>query len=500
MLRLYSRAVFATAVLCGIVLAQEMQSTPYDLIRPVWPETWDSTVFDTYVPNPKKKRPVPENRTPADFKPNEYVPDTLNQAYLDAMNLRIGRIRINQAGYLTEDTERPFYYVGEATAFTVVDLEGKQVGEGALTSTGQTTTSDWTIIAGTDAATNDQIRYTAKTKGPSGDVKVGNLPMNLPTNQRLRVKVGEELSATFIVSERVYSMVRDATLKFMGINRSGDSESWFHPASHTKDGAGTVVSAGGGSTAGVTSTEGALSGGWYDCGDHLKESQTQGYAVMVLAVLAATAPDRDEDHYAYNHGETNRLDGIPDMLREAKHGADFALKAYDLANGVIDNMALSVGNFGTDHNWWGRPENQDFVPIKDRGGPLGRDVRLGELGSNISSQYAAALAILSKLYAPYDADYAAKCLKVSEEMYDFAKSLATGKSTYGGGKPFVHNLKAAGWSSSAYNGNNEFYDELALASVALLYATGDKKYLDDAAESKTLGVAAPAQQFATGAG
>ncbi len=475
--------------LCAFAEDQE-QPTPYDMIRPVWPLTWDTTVFDNFDTTvTTKKNMVPKNRTPADFAPNKFVPDTLNQAYLDAMNAKISPIRVNQAGYIPDDPEMQFYYVGTASTFDVVDSTGTSVlASGTLTATSNKTESSWTILAGTNAATNDQKRYKVVVTGPSGTIMTGYLAgLGLPTNQRLRVKIGKDISATFVISENIYSMVRDATLKFAGINRSGNSESWFHSASHTQDGqGGTIVNDLTGSPSGLT-TKGDLTGGWYDCGDHLKESQTQAYAFMVFAVLAATNPTHDPDHYAYNQGETVNTDGIPDMLREAKHGADFFLKAYDLADGVIDNMAVSVGNFGADHGWWGRPENQDYIPatVTGRGGPHERDIRLGELGSNISGQIAAGLALLSVNYATYDPAFAAKCLKVSKEMYDFAKNLALGKTTYGDGKTFVNNKTAAGWSSSAYNGNNEFQDDLGLAAISLLYATQDTSYLNDAVENTT---------------
>ncbi len=475
--------------ICAFAEDQE-QPTPYDMIRPVWPITWDSTVFDNFDTTVTvKKNMVPKNRTPADFAPNKFVPDTLNQAYLDAMNVKISPIRVNQAGYIPDDPEMHFYYVGTDTKFEVVDSTGANVlASGTFTATSNTTQSSWTILAGTNAATNDQKRYQVTATGPSGTIMVGSLAgLGLPKNERLRVKVGNNISSTFVISEDIYSMVRDATLKFAGINRSGNSESWFHAASHTLDGqGGPIVNNVTGSPSGLTK-KGDLTGGWYDCGDHLKESQTQAYAFMVFAVLAATNPTHDADHYAYNQGETVNKDGIPDMLREAKHGADFFLKSYDLADGVIDNMAVSVGNFGADHGWWGRPENQDYIPstVTGRGGPHERDVRLGELGSNISGQIAAGLALLSVKYAIYDSAFAAKCLKVSKEMYDFAKNLALGNSTYGNGKTFVNNKTAAGWSSPAYNGNNEFQDDLGLAAISLLYATQDASYLNDAVENTT---------------
>ena len=495
--------LFALCAAVGFTSAQQEQPTPYDLIRPTYPLTWDTTVFkhfDTSVT--KKKNMLPKNLTPASYAPNALIPDTLNQAYLDAINYRMSPIRINQAGYLEKDLERQFYYVGNATTFEVVDVEGKSLSPavtGTLKSSGQTTTSDWTIIAGTNAATNDQKRYQVDIKGQSGTIMIGNIPQGVPTETRLRIKVGNDISSTFIISDKVYSMVKDAALKFYGINRSGNGESWFHPASHTLDGGGPIVT-GADDVRGPfnASLAGTLEGGYYDCGDHLKESQTQMYAFMVAAVMAATNPDADEDHFAFNQGETVNTDGMPDMLREAKHGADFVLRAYNRAKGVIDDMALSVGNFGSDHAWWGRPENQDKLPVDnsasatDRGGPASRTVRLGEIGANIGGETAAGMALVAKMYSEYPEHkaFADSCLKVAKEMYDFAKSMAQGKT-------YKNNKKAAGWSSPAYNGNNEFYDDMALASVALLYATGEKTYADDMLRNKNM---VAGQEYAQGPG
>ena len=92
-----------TAATC-VMAAQQEQPTPYDLIRPTWPLTWDESAFnrfDTTVT--KKKNMVPKNRTPASYKANELIPDTLNQAYLDNINTHMSPIRINQAGYLEKD-------------------------------------------------------------------------------------------------------------------------------------------------------------------------------------------------------------------------------------------------------------------------------------------------------------------------------------------------------------------------------------------------------------
>ncbi|NLB64316.1 MAG: glycoside hydrolase [Fibrobacter sp.] len=471
------RFIIVLLLSCLTAFAQ-IEPTPFELIRPVFPLSWDSTIFDQYVPG-MRSNSVPTNLTPAAYEPNAPIPDTLNQAYLDAINLNMSPIRVNQAGYLPSDPEKMIYYVGNASTFEVVDSSGTTVlGTGTFEPTGTSTESHYKIVAGVNAERDMNIRYSVENFGPKGSLQKGFLPGGLPEETRMRIKVGNDFSATFIISDRIYSMVRDATLKFYGINRSGDSESWFHPPSHTQDGGGPIV---GGQGGGGTGTPGSMSGGWYDCGDHLKESLTQSYAFMVLSVMHAADPTRDEDNYAYNHSEIHNTDGIPDILREAKHGADYALKAYDFANGVIDNMPLSVGNFGADHGWWGRPENQDFIPtsITGRGGPHERDLRLGEVGSTVGAQFAAGLAILSVHYEVYDPEFAAKALKVAKELYVFAKELALGTSNNA-------NNTLSTFSSSAYNGNNEYYDDLGLAAIALLYATQDTMYLYDAVENPAL--------------
>lgn len=491
-------SVTLLAAISAMAASQE-QPTPYDLIRPVWPLTWDSTVFDHFVPDPIPRNPIPKNRTPAAYAPNEFIPDTLNQAYIDAMNYRMSPIRVNQAGYLEKDPEKQFYYVGNATEFEVVDADGNSFSpavKGTFQPSTKSISSDWRIVAGTNAATNNKLRYEVNIKGTSGTIQIGHIPDGLPTKTRLRIKVGNDFSSTFIISDEVYSMVRNAALKFYGINRSGDSESWFHPASHTKDGAGGEV-VGKDEARGIynPAMAGTLAGGYYDCGDHLKESQTQMYAFAVAAVMATTNKNADVDVYDYNQGKTT-IDGIPDMLREAKHGADFVLKAYKRANGVIDNMALSVGSFGADHGWWGRPENQDKLPVDnsasatDRGGPAARAVRLGEIGSSVAGETTAGLAILAKDYAIYDKDFADSCLTIAKKMYDFGKDLATGKSFTNNTDPIVN--------TPAYSGSTVYHDDMALGAVALFYATGDTTYLYDLVENPQLRGGQSKQDFAYG--
>jgi len=422
--------------------------TPYELLRPVWPQTWNEAAYKSIT---VVKGSIPKGATPVGYAPGVFIPDTTSQAYLDAMNVQISPIRVNQAGYRPDDVKY-IYYVGSATTFQVVKSSDPAtvVGTGTFSKSRGSTSSSISIRASNNAATTTggDTRYTAKGTGPSGTLQEGQLPTGLPENERLRIKVGNDLSADFIISAQTYSMVKDATLKFFGINRSGDSQNWFHKPSHLGD---------------------PIPGGWYDCGDHLKEAITQSGTLALLSMLAAIYPDRDTDKYAYNQGNTVNTDGIPDILREAKHGADYFLFAYNKNNQKVDaSLHLSVGDFGKDHGWWGSPEYQD--PMKaDYGGTVSRQALRNDLWSSTAGRIAAGLAFTSVQYRRFDAAYADQALEAAKAFYAYGRA-----------------KKNAG-SSMAYNGESAYYDDMALGAVALLYATRENAYLQDLAYDKTLG-------------
>ena len=459
----FLKTAAAFGVALGATLSVSAAETPYDLIRPVYPMTWDTlsaaeggTVYDfanfkvneedTFVGTPKS------GSKPADFKANAYIADTVDQAYLDALILQPSDIRVNQAGYLTDDPEKQFYYVSdkcEEATYSVVDLDGEEVAKGGKFKANGTSDQ---VIRVVNAFVNSLLkRYTVEKTTPGTKVCAGKLAelAALPTDKRLRIKVGKQYSSTFIVSDKVYSMVRDANLKFFGVQRSGDSESWFHGPSHVHD---------------------TITGGWYDAGDFLKEAPTMGYAFMMLSVLSTVHPERDEDHYAFNHNEIVKTDGIPDMLREARHGAEFYLRSYEYAKGEIKDMIVNIGD-ETDHIYWTRADSMESIdPVPPR--PV-----IHGIGPGMSAQVAAGLALLSVSYATYDKPFADSCLKVAEKLYAYAKE---------------HFGEEEVCYQAFYSCSNpsKYVDVLAMAAIALHYATYEKSkkmdYLNDAAEDKKI--------------
>ena len=382
------------------------------------------------------------------------LPDTMDQLYRDSVNLKISRVRVNQAGYRPQDSKY-FYYIanGAASSYKVIDASGSTVTTGSLTSTNQTSSGQLRIKASNNAQliTGGDTRYIMESPEISGTVFEGLLPDLAPG--RYRVIVNSDTSADFVIDERLYSWVRDALLKFYGVNRCGDTHSWFHGACHLKD---------------------AVTGGWHDCGDHLKEASTQGYTAAVLGLAAAVFQDRDQDVYGANHSHTVITDGIPDILYEAKHGADYILQSYEKANGQVASMITSVGDFGRDHQWWGRPEYQDNMPV-GRGGPP-RAAR-SDPASDVLGDFAADLAFVSKLYRRYDAEYSDRCLQAAIALYEYGKAQQTLAT------------------SEAYHGQTTYNDDMAFAALALLWATGERKYLDELCFDPVIGSKASATAF-----
>jgi hypothetical protein len=383
------------------------------------------------------------------------LPDTMDQLRRDSFNLKFSPIRLNQAGYRPQD-KKYFYYVGSgASNFTIIDASGKNAGSGSLQSTGKSTSGQLKIKCSNNAqlVSGGDTRYLLNSPVFSGSIYEGSIPDLAPGTYR--VVVGKDTSAKFVVNERIYSWVRDALMKFYGVNRCGDSKSWFHPGCHLKD---------------------EVTGGWHDCGDHLKEGATMSYTAAVLGLAAAVFSDRDVDVYSADQGITQVTDGIPDILYEAKHGADFVLRSYDKAGGQVGKMITSMGGFGNtgcgdDHQWWGRPEYQDKMPA-NRGGPP-RCAR-SEPTSDYLGKYAANLAFVSKMYKPYDAAYATRCLTAAKAIYDFTKP------------------KLDKTNTAAYNGSTIVTDDVAFGALALLWATSERKYLDDLCFDKTIGTKASA--------
>lgn len=244
-------------------------------------------------------------------------------------------------------------------------------------------------------------------------------------------------------------------LKFFGGQRCGDTHNWMlvdnktvdDKFCHTRDGEGSVNGGANGNY--------DLTGGWHDCGDHIKVGTTMGYAAISLLVAYDVWPQAFQDNYDDAYGAAN---GIPDVLDEVKIATDYFMKCF-LDNG--STFVYYVG-FGGDHNRWMTSSKQSKQTVENGGDP--RPVwTTNSIGGPQAANYATALALMAKHYP--DAAYREQCKEYAKIAYAYAKA---------------HKDKNAPIPEFYPSPNSEWTDELSLAAISLYNMTGDEEFKTEA--------------------
>lgn len=400
---------------------------------------------------------------------------TCPRRQLDSLNVNDRRpIRVNQVGFRPQDPKKAFVANPVGTTFKVINMEsGAEAWSGTLEPLGTAARPGIWINGAFNSITS--VYHFGDTAATASSENIFQATFSdLITQGSYAVVVGADTSAVFRVHDKIYNYIFENGLKFFGSNRCGNTESWMHGACHLKDGSKVGHD---------------LSGGWHDCGDHGKYAETEGYAGVVLALTYALWPEKAEDFFGANHNDEYpfKVDGIPDLLWEAKIGADYFFKLYkaSLADGLIakSDMYHSVGTGpGVDHNYWDNPARQDAQPY-NRGGP-DRPVTAG-IGSNVAGMFAASLAYVAWGWELFDPVYADSLLNAAKDIYAniILKRPGTGTT-----------------EPCCYDGGGAKEDDEALAAVALLFATGDVTYKNNLISNTAIasGIVNDSGDFAAG--
>lgn len=400
-----------------------------------------------------------------------------SRRYLDSINVYDRRpIRLNQSGFRPQDYK--YAYVADPTVknFSVIDANsGVEAWSGTLSAVNRRVPiygADSAIIGyEPKAVTKPPIYVNGAFNSISQVYEFGEInDTPTETEQLFRadftglapstpgeyfVVVGKDTSATFHIHPSVFNSILENSLKFFGVQRCGNTKSNFHGACHLKDGSAIGHD---------------LTGGWHDCGDHFKVSETLGYTAYVLSMVYLTYQDKAEDRYGESYADTVFTDGIPDVLHEAKVGTDYILKLYNAskADGLIEKgeMYHSVGVADADHAYWDKPERQD-AQSPAQGGP-DRDVTTG-IGAGVAGIFAAAMANVAVGYQVYDPAYSDSLLTAAKDIYKNVMMPA-----------FKERRNTTGnYYNQFYTGQGPMNDDCAAAALALWYATKDTTYQYD---------------------
>jgi len=244
---------------------------------------------------------------------------------------------------------------------------------------------------------------------------------------------GGPLSDPAIGVDTRYETALRLALHFYAAQRAGKQSNWLMQA--VAGGAEGCFLADGKSL-GVD-----LSGGWFDAGDHIKPTLTIAYsALLLLKAYEAFTPAFDDlygpidNAAALGASVRGTPNGIPDVLDEVRFATDYLAKIP--VNGAL---VMQVGNTELDHRrFFSCTATDDFE--LSLGGEMngatrvGREVILGNGGAG-GGMAAASLALMSRLYAPFDSGVAAQYLNAAKAIYAVAGDTSQGPGPYPGGKP-----------------------------------------------------------------
>jgi len=248
--------------------------------------------------------------------------------------------------------------------------------------------------------------------------------------------------------------------RFYGGQRSGDGPNWLimdtqYPTSFTQDKYnGTDVS-----------------GGWFDCGDHVMFGQTQYWAAYSLAKAYEAFPRGFYDFYSTDYsgyvasgnwgepagGEPN---GIPDIIDELVYEADYIAKA------AIDNNTFisQKGDGNADHKNWVTSGYMSTL-AKDEGGEP-RTV-YARKDRSMASYGAATLAVMSRILDSLKIYPERVTLYRQKALTAYNAATNAGTTTVGGEGGF-------------YPANESPADDYASASIEMYLLTGEQQYLQNA--------------------
>jgi len=237
--------------------------------------------------------------------------------------------------------------------------------------------------------------------------------------------------------------------RFYGAQRSGAGPNWVTmdykwPTAFTADADGSYD----------------LSGGWFDCGDHVTFGQTYFYSAYVLAKAYEEFPTGFPDNYHgldYSDYEASgnwdmsggNPDGIPDLLQELKYATDWIIKATPNSSTFYSQK----GDGSEDHgNGWYTSGYQSSNMLNTQGGQQGgsRPITKNPADAPMPAFAAATLAIMSNIYRKYSPSYADSCLSHAQLAYSYA-------------------VAHAGQAAAAVN----FYPANANPNAALVIAAGE---------------------------
>ena len=317
------------------------------------------------------------------------------------------------------------YRVGDAKEFALVDGNG-----------------DVEIVDASGATVLKVTPSAASNWEPSGqNVQLVDISdLNTPGTYSIKVG-GQELRKDLKIAANTYEDVTKASLKWYYYQRASMAleESyagqWKRAAGHTN--ASVQLHSSTGESGSINSSK-----GWYDAGDYGRYIVNSGITTYTLLSLFEHFPE-----YFKTLKWNIPADGtLPDLLAEIKYNLDWML-TMQASDGGVYHKLTSLGFPG------------DVMPADD----IDPIYVIGK-GTAATFDFAAVMAVAARVYKPFDATYASKCLDAAKKAYAWGAQNSN--------KAFKNPSDVA----TGEYGDNWLEDEKMFAGTELFVSTGDATY------------------------
>ncbi|MGP3982421.1 glycoside hydrolase family 9 protein [Streptomyces sp. KR80] len=348
-------------------------------------------------------------------------------------------LRTNQAGYLPDGPKRATVVTSatQPLPWQLPDASGAVVASGS------------TVVRGTDAASGDSTHmadFSSFTGAGTGYV----------------LSVDGRSSHAFDIRADLYDGLRSDAMAFFYHQRSGlpieaslVGSPYARPAGHL----GVAPNKGDTSVpcqAGVCDYSLDVRGGWYDAGDHGKYVVNGGISTW-LVVNSFERAKRSGTESALGDSTLRvpeRGNGTPDVLDEARWELDFLMRMQIPEGKPYAGMAFHKIH---DAAWTGLPTRPELDAQQ-------RELHRPSTAATLN--LAATAAQCARVFAPYDAAYADRCLTAARRAWAAAQA-----------NPAVYAPDSDNTGGGAY-GDSQATDEFYWAAAELYATTGESAYRD----------------------
>jgi len=278
------------------------------------------------------------------------------------------------------------------------------------------------------------------------------------------IMAGNTRSPEFKIDEDVYDGTADFLLEYMRQQRCGYNP-FFNDSCHTHD--GFIVFH---PDPEVDSTHIDVTGGWHDASDYLQYVATSANAVfqMLFAYMKNPALFHDDFDKDGHPG----MNGIPDILDEAKWGLDWLVKMNPEKGVMFNQIADDRDHIGfkipaEDSADYGRGAERPVYYCTGRVQGSEKNKNRATGIASTAGKYAAAFALGADILMPFYPEFSTALKQKAVDAYDFGEENPGVCQTAPHGAPYFYE-------------EDNWRDDMELAASILYRMTGDEKYLTDA--------------------